>query len=85
MTNWVRDITAAPRGRMVPKRIRTKDGFKQGEEFEADIILAATKCGQVIRSYWLPESGSTPGRWSGFATGEAPVAWQHWPKHPDAA
>lgn len=52
-------------------------------------IWAASQCGKVIKSSYVhpkPNLGRS-GRWSGFATGEAPIAWQRFvvPEHPFAA
>ncbi len=45
-------------------------------------IWLATKCGKVIKSYWIDKFG--PGRWAGLGTKEQPVAWQAFvvPAHP---
>lgn len=41
-------------------------------------VILATKCGKVIRAYWLEREG----RWAGLASSELPVAWMPWPSHP---
>jgi len=47
-----------------------------------DEVWLATKCGKVIRSYWLDKTG----RWAGLGTKEQPVAWQLYvvPAHPNS-
>lgn len=91
---WSHDISKAPRGKMIPQeqQRRVSDGstkFVIVEQFVPDFIWAATKCGKVLKSYWLPvESKYRPvGRWSGLAAGEEPVAWQPFvvPAHPALA
>ncbi len=51
---------------------------------DSDIWLA-TKCGKVIKSYWIEKFG--PGRWAGLGTKEQPIAWQAFvvPAHPSQA
>ncbi|MEI3803136.1 hypothetical protein V6R85_01320 [Agrobacterium sp. CCNWLW32] len=48
-----------------------------------DYVWLATKCGRVIKSYWI-ENKIGPARFSGLATNEAPVSWQPFitPIHP---
>jgi len=47
-------------------------------------IWLATKCGSVLKSYWIEKSGAR--RWAGLGTKEQPVAWQLFtiPAHPNA-
>ena len=81
---WSFDIKAAPLGRIVTSdRIYGKKTHKHSE-FVPDVLWIAAKCGKVLRSYWIPEAGKNPGRWSGLATGEQPIAWQPYvvPAHP---
>jgi len=42
-------------------------------------VLAATKCGKVLTTVWL----NTLDRWNFLATGEEPIAWMPYPKHPN--
>jgi hypothetical protein len=42
-------------------------------------VILASKCGKVTHSYWVAKEA----RWCMFNKGEAPVAWQPWPEHPD--
>jgi len=83
---WNFDITAAPRGKTVTHERRVGDSTHEIRDFVPDFIWIASKCGKVIRSYWIPEAGKNPGRWSGLATGEQPIAWQPYavPVHPNA-
>lgn len=82
---WNFDISTAPKGKMVATERQLKDDkVSVVEHFVPDPVWLATKCGKVLRSYWLPEAGKNPARWSGLATGEQPVAWQPFvvPAHP---
>ncbi|ANK73754.1 hypothetical protein FA04_14665 [Ensifer adhaerens] len=81
MSEWNFNLTGMPLGSMVDRTVKTKDGIKQYEEFQPDIVILASKCGKVIRSYWLPDEK----RWAGFKGGEEPVAWMRWPHHPGSA
>ncbi|WP_425902490.1 hypothetical protein [Agrobacterium radiobacter] len=82
--NWNHDLSQAPRGKMVHSTRTVGDRVHAISDFVADHIWAASKCGKVIKSYWIPPVGKAAGRWSGFATGEAPIAWQRFvvPEHP---
>lgn len=80
MTEWNFDLTQAPRGKMVPTTVKTKDGVKPSEKYQSEYIIAAGKCGVVTKSYWIPNEQ----RWCMFARGEEPDAWQPWPEHPNA-
>ena len=86
MTQWSFDISAAPRGRIVNSTRTFGTKTSNHSEFVPDILWLATKFGKVSRSYWIPEAGKNPGRWSGLATGEQPVAWQPFvvPTHPNS-
>jgi hypothetical protein len=81
---WDFDITAAPCGKTVHSERKVGDRIHQISDFVPDYIWAATGCGKVIKSYWIPPVGKNAGRWSGFANGEQPIAWQHFvvPEHP---
>ncbi|NTG73264.1 hypothetical protein G6M02_07965 [Agrobacterium rhizogenes] len=89
MTSWNHDISQAPRGHMttVMRNTKTKDGVVRipVEEFEPDHVWLATKCGKVVKSYWIPATEKNEGRWVGLATKEEPVAWQAYvmPIHPN--
>jgi len=94
MTQWSFDISTAPKGKTVTTtRLVTDKSSASGksvrdfEEFVPDHIWIATKCGKVSRTYWIPEHGKNPGRWSGLATGEQPIAWMPFvvPAHPNAS
>lgn len=86
--NWDFDISRAPKGKtVVTMRLVTDKDSASGqslrsvEAFEADDVILASKCGKVIKSYWLPKEN----RWAGFKAGEEIRAWQAWPSHPDAS
>jgi hypothetical protein len=85
--NWNHYLSQAPRGKMVHSTRAVGDRVHEISDFVADHIWAASKCGKVIKSYWIPPVGKAAGCWSGFATGEAPIAWQRFvvPEHPFAA
>lgn len=83
---WSDDPAAAPRGRSVERRkLVGADKEITSSEFVPDFLMAISKCGQVVRTYWIParytQTGKLldGGRWSGFATGEDPVLWASWP------
>lgn len=85
---WNHDMSSAPLGKDVTvTRQVTIDGKTQDRQFRehhvAPVWLAAAD-GKVHRSYWIPEMKTSKGRWSGFAEGEQPIAWQHFivPEHP---
>lgn len=75
MTGWSFDVAAAPRGKMFKRNRIVKDKVQEVEEFVPDYLWVATKCGKVNKSYFIPQAGKVPARWSGLATGEEPVAW----------
>ena len=82
---WSFDISTAPRGKTVTttrlvndKNSASGKSVKDFEEFREEPVILATKCGKVVRSYWMQKEG----RWAGFATGEQPLAWMPWPEHP---
>ena len=86
---WSPDMTKAPRGEMVTSTYQTMVKGKPHEatktEHVATKILALTKCGKVVSTYWMPGKKTASGgvldaaRWSGLATGETPVLWAPWP------
>jgi len=79
MTTFSPHISSAPRGKTETTTRKVGKNINEVTEFVPDVLLLATKCGKVIGSYWIPENGKNPGRWSGLATGEEPVAWAPWP------
>jgi hypothetical protein len=85
MNIWNSDLSTAPRGKTVTHERRVGDKIHEIRDFVPDFVWLATKCGKVLRSYWIPENGKNPGRWAGLATGEQPLAWQPYnvPEHPD--
>ena len=77
---WDFDMNAAPRGRMWTV-VAIKDGdLKERQEFRHDHVILASKCGKVMRSYWIPDEQ----RWCMFSKHEEPVAWMLWPDHPSS-
>ncbi len=86
---WNFNMDEAPKGRMVTKTVKTAKGERTFEEFEPQPIIAATKCGLVVKSQWYPPRMTQTGhlldgnRWSGFGVNDAPIAWQPWPVHPN--
>ncbi|QNP81007.1 hypothetical protein [Agrobacterium tumefaciens] len=45
-----------------------------------DYVWLATKCGRVVKSYWM--DNITPSRFYDVPPQEEPVAWQPFPKKP---
>jgi hypothetical protein len=89
MSAWNFNISEAPLGRMESTEMFRKqpDGnikVSTAETFAPDWIWAASKCGKVLKTHWLPETDKRKGRWNSFNEGEQPVAWQHFvvPVHP---
>lgn len=80
MSDWDFNLTGMPLGSMVPKTVTTKDVVRKYDEWEPDAVILATKCGKVIKTYWLPKEK----RWAGLASGEHPIAYMRWPLHPGA-
>ncbi|MDM9643854.1 hypothetical protein [Rhizobium sp. S163] len=84
---WNTNIQEAPRGKTVQitrkKRVETKEAvdttFRTTYEHQKEDVILATKCGKVIKTYWIPGEE----RWAGLANGEQPDAWMAWPKHPN--
>lgn len=77
---WNFDISRAPRGSYVIRNRKFGKGEADTKVFKPVAVLLQTKCGQEIVSQYLPDAK----RWEGLATGEQPVAWTHWPIHPEA-
>ena len=75
---WNFDVSEAPKGRTVERAVTTEKGKVPYEAFEHDHVILASKCGKVMRSYWIPDEN----RWCMLSKHEAPVAWMHWPEHP---
>jgi len=81
MTKWNFDISEAPQGRHSVSTYKSRSGGTiERSDFVPEKVWGATKCGKVGVTYLL-ESG----RWSGYATGEKPIAWMPYevPTHPD--
>ncbi len=83
--HWQTDISKAPRGENVPRTIQVMIKGEAKEQTRTDFvpmrILALSKCGKVMPTYWIPgKPGALDGdRWSGFNRGEQPLAWAAWP------
>lgn len=75
---WNFDMSAAPKGGLVTKTMKVRDGERTVEVWEAPRIIAASKCGLVTTSRWLHDVE----RWEMFSKGGDPIAWQPWPDHP---
>lgn len=78
---WNFDLTQAPVGtnRTVEKKF--PDGSTRKHEiFEAAQVWAASKCGKVTLSYYIPKEK----RWNMFTKDVPPIAWQPFvvPEHP---
>jgi hypothetical protein len=73
MGTWSTDIAKAPRGtyRVIPAG---KDAKSARKVFERAEIIAASSCGVVCVSYFIPDEK----RWNMFAAGQQPVAWQRY-------
>lgn len=78
MSNWNHDLSQAPRGKMVPTTVKTKDGVKLSETYQREYIIAASHCGEVTKSYWVPDQE----RWCMFTKDVPPGAWMPWPENP---
>lgn len=83
---WNFNLSEAPRGHIETRTRVVKDEPKPFDFFVEDPIWAATKCGKVIKTHWMPQNGRDGGRWIGLGTSEEPVAWQPYitPEHPFA-
>lgn len=80
MSDWNFDMSQAPRGnaRKVSRKIGKK--ITDVEVIDMEKVILAGKCGVVTTSYWVHDQN----RWNMFSEGEEPVAWMHFPKHPEA-
>jgi hypothetical protein len=85
MADWSSDMAKAPRGfydvRAVPK------GKGHVKTFVPEHIVAASACGVVTVSHYLPDEK----RWEMFTADHPPIAWMPWtrgmksPAHPTMA
>ena len=85
---WNFDITSAPRGKEVITKITVDGKERMKREHHVDPVWLALESGEVIRSYWIPESKTTgQARWSGMNPGGEPMAWQPFivPEHPGSS
>jgi len=85
MTEFNFDMSVAPKGKLVTV-IRTVNGKQRSyQEHHVAPLWIATHDGKVHRSYWIPATNTSAGRWSGFSPDSSePMAWQHFvtPVHP---
>lgn len=81
---WNFDMSQAPRGTTHIETRTDKDGKERTFEiFRSQKIIAASACGIVTVSKWIPEDKrGGGGRWECFSKDVPPVAWQPWPTHP---
>ncbi|CAN7393593.1 hypothetical protein [Neorhizobium sp. LjRoot104] len=82
---WNFDIASAPRGRGVTTTVTVDGKDRTKREHHVDPVWLATASGKVHRSYWVPQTRSMRGHWSGFNPDSVePIAWQHFvvPEHP---
>lgn len=82
---WNLDMTTAPLGKLVTVTRTVKGEPKNYDEYHVAPIWIATSKGGVQRSYWVPATKTSEGRWAGFSAGsDEPVAWQEFvvPTHP---
>ena len=70
--DWSTDINAAPRGHTTTQERKTKDGVAITTIHVNDVVWAASKCGSVIRTYWVPSRKA----WCSFGDNETPLAWR---------
>nr|WP_312970701.1 hypothetical protein [Brucella intermedia] len=83
MGDWNFDISQAPLGEFVSTTRTVKGKEVVSRDYRHDKIIAATDCGNVIITWWLPQIGQDGGRWNFFCKGQVPVAWMPYPKHPN--
>lgn len=82
---WNHDMTACPLGKEVTatrlvadKNSASGKTVRDFKEYQRDDVILASKCGKVIKSYWIPDEK----RFAGFQPNEEIVAWMAWPSHP---
>lgn len=82
---WSTDMQTAPRGHTEPQERKTKDGVVIDQVWRPDVIWAASKCGKVIKTYFLqPTRDHKLGYWCFFRSDwqrepgdfEQPLAWR---------
>lgn len=69
MPDWNHDIAAAPRGRYVLRA--SSNGKGHVKTYERVEIIAASACGAVNVSYYIPDER----RWSMYTADHPPIAW----------
>ncbi len=86
---WNYNMDEAPRGKYVTKTLKVGIRQVETEMYEHDLIIA-TDGDIVTLSKWLPPITDGPvskqrdGRWMMFGLKQTPLAWQPWPKSPNA-
>jgi hypothetical protein len=76
---WIFDMGAAPKGKnnLVARKIGKNT--VEVEEHVPTLIIAASGCGVVNISRWMPKAG----RWCMYSKDTPPIAWQPFPTHPE--
>ena len=77
---WNFNIDEAPKGYYKTTRKKFGKVEKEVREHVPVKIIAAGNDGVVTISRWLPDEG----RWNMFSKDVPPLAWQHWPEHPNS-
>ena len=84
---WNFNIDEAPRGQTIEETTTQNGKTTKRTKFVPDLIWAASSCGKVTVSSWLPkQENGDGGRWNMFSAGSPPIAWQPYviPEHPEA-
>ena len=79
--DWNFDIDAAPRGETRKAQRTIGKNIIEVDEHVPVLIIAAGSDLVVTVSKWMPKDG----RWQMFSKSTPPIAWQSFPKHPDAS
>ena len=78
---WNYNLNEAPKGRHEPRVVHGKDGNTSTYDmFVPEYILACEDGDTMIitKSHWMPDHR----RWNGFSERTPPLAWMHYPTHP---
>ncbi len=81
MNDWNFNIDDAPQSYMEDTVVIIKDKETTKQVLNKVRVITASKCDKVIVSYWIPKED----RWCMYSKNESPIAWQHYPEHPNAA
>ena len=73
---WNFDMYAAPRGRLITKRIGKRE--QEVTVFVKDLVFLACD-GLVVSSYWIPDQS----RWCMLSAKNEPIAWMPYPEYPE--